>query len=133
MAVFLSLSEKDTFDFAKSYAQALKKGDVVLLYGEMGAGKTVFAKGIAKGLGIKEEILSPTYAYMNEYDDLFCHYDCYRLTSLEQAEGLGLLDYLFGPYICLLEWPENIFSGAPKGAKIVKIKKTGEGREIEYE
>ncbi|MDE6849818.1 MAG: tRNA (adenosine(37)-N6)-threonylcarbamoyltransferase complex ATPase subunit type 1 TsaE [Clostridia bacterium] len=86
MAIFLSGSEKATVLFAKEYAKTLKKGDVVLLNGDMGAGKTVFCKGVAQGLGIKDEILSPTYAYMNDYGGKLYHYDCYRLTSGAQAE-----------------------------------------------
>ena len=68
MAVFLSDSREATEAFAAGYAKTLSAGDVVLLDGEMGAGKTVFAKGVAKGLGIEEEVTSPTYAYMNDYD-----------------------------------------------------------------
>ena len=67
MAVFISDSADKTMEFAREYAKTLKGGDTVLLNGEMGAGKTVFAKGVARGLGIEDEILSPTYAYMNDY------------------------------------------------------------------
>lgn len=93
MSVFLSDSREATEAFAAGYAKTLSAGDVVLLDGEMGAGKTVFAKGVAKGLGIEEEVTSPTYAYMNDYDGKLFHYDCYRIESPEQAEALGLADY----------------------------------------
>ena len=86
MAVYLSGSERATVEFAKEYSKTLRAGDVVLLNGDMGAGKTVFCKGIAKGLGIEDEILSPTYAYMNDYDGKLYHYDCYRLNSGAEAE-----------------------------------------------
>ena len=95
MAVFISRSAEQTVDFAREYASSLKGGDVVLLNGEMGAGKTVFAKGVALGLGIDDEILSPTYAYMNDYGGKLYHYDCYRLSSGAQAEGLGLTCLLY--------------------------------------
>ena len=81
MAEFFSHSEEETIEFAKKYAATLVPGDVVLLEGEMGAGKTAFAKGVAKGLGISEEVTSPTYAYLNSYSDKLYHYDCYRIRS----------------------------------------------------
>ncbi|MDE6557468.1 MAG: tRNA (adenosine(37)-N6)-threonylcarbamoyltransferase complex ATPase subunit type 1 TsaE [Clostridia bacterium] len=123
MAIFLSGSEKATLAFAKQYAKTLRAGDVVLLEGEMGAGKTVFVKGVAQGLGVKDEILSPTYAYMNDYDGKLYHYDCYRLSSGAQAEKLGLTDYFSGNGVCLIEWAENIADVLPKNCKKVTIKK----------
>ena len=125
MAIFLSGSEKATVLFAKEYAKTLKKGDVVLLNGDMGAGKTVFCKGVARGFGIKDEILSPTYAYMNDYGGKLYHYDCYRLTSGAQAESLGLTDYFNGDGVCLIEWSENIADVLPDDCKKVTIKKIG--------
>ena len=108
MAVFISHSAEETFEFAKRYAVTLHGGDVVLLGGDMGAGKTVFAKGVAFGLGIRDEITSPTYAYMNDYYGRLYHYDCYRLSSGAQAEALGLTDYFYSNGVCLVEWAENI-------------------------
>lgn len=125
MAIFLSGSEKATLSFAIEYAKTLKKGDVVLLNGDMGAGKTVFCKGVAQGLGIKDEILSPTFAYMNEYDGKLFHYDCYRLSSGAQAESLGLTDYFHGDGVCLIEWSDNIADVLPEDCKRVFIKKIG--------
>ena len=66
MAIFISKSREDTEKFAENFAKTLRAGDVVLLDGDMGAGKTVFSKGVAKGLDIQEEVTSPTYAYMND-------------------------------------------------------------------
>ena len=134
MAIFVSNSAKDTFDFGAKYAKSLSAGDVVLLNGEMGAGKTVFAKGVAKGLGIDDEILSPTYAYMNDYYGKLYHFDCYRLKDGGQAEGLGLTDYFYAGGICLIEWAENIRSVLPDRVKTVTVNKISEGgREIIYE
>lgn len=133
MAVFISKSREETEKFAAAYAKTLSAGDVVLLDGEMGAGKTVFAKGVAGGLGIKDEVTSPTYAYMNDYDGILFHYDCYRIESPRQAENLGLTDYFEMGGICLVEWSENIAPLLPAYAKRVTIRKTGENeREIEY-
>lgn len=122
MVKFLSESVEDTINFARQYARTLNKGDVVLLEGELGAGKTVFAKGVALGLGITDEVLSPTYAYMNDYSGVLYHYDCYRLSGGEAATALGLCDYFGGDGICLIEWAENIKDVLPEGCKKVIIK-----------
>lgn len=134
MAIFISKSPGDTLKFGEEYAKTLCAGDVVLLNGEMGAGKTVFAKGVAAGLGIGDEILSPTYAYMNDYYGKLYHFDCYRLSCGEQAEGLGLTDYFYADGVCLVEWAENISSVLPDKVKRVTIEKTKEDeRRIIYE
>ncbi len=104
-----------------------------MLDGEMGAGKTVFAKGVALGLGISDEILSPTYAYMNDYGGKLYHFDCYRLSSGGQAESLGLCDYFYAGGICLIEWAQNISSVLPEKVRRVMIEKTADGRKIVYE
>ena len=133
MATYFSRSRKETQAFATEYAKTLSAGDVVLLDGDMGAGKTVFAKGVAQGLGIEEEVTSPTYAYMNDYDGVLFHYDCYRIESVEQAERLGLADYFDMGGICLIEWAQNIAPLLPAKVKRVHIKKISETeREIEY-
>lgn len=133
MAVFISGSREETEKFAEGYAKTLSPGDVVILDGDMGAGKTVFAKGIAKGLGIEEEVTSPTYAYMNDYGGRLFHYDCYRIEAPEQAEALGLADYFDMGGVCLVEWAENIAPLLPEDAKRVRIVKIDENkREIEY-
>ena len=123
---YLSKSVLQTQNIAKQFAKTLKKGDVVLLNGEMGAGKTVFVKGVAKALGITAQITSPTYAYMNDYDGILYHYDCYRLSSGEDAEGLGLTDYFYADGICIIEWAQNIESVLPKNRKVVNITKIDE-------
>lgn len=134
MAIFISEKPGDTLEFASKYALTLKGGDVVLLNGEMGAGKTVFAKGVALGLGIEDEVLSPTYSYMNDYSGKLYHFDCYRLKDGGQAEALGLCDYFYADGICLIEWAENISSVLPEKVKKVSIEKLGgDKRRIEYE
>ena len=133
MNTFLSESEESTREFAGKYAATLKPYDVVILDGEMGAGKTAFVKGLAKGLGIKEEVTSPTYAYMNDYDGRLFHYDCYRIESAEQAERMGLADYFDMGGICVIEWAQNIAPLLPENCKRVTIKKLGgNAREIGY-
>lgn len=133
MAVFISHSCGETLAFAAEYAKTLHGGDVVLLNGEMGAGKTAFAKGVALGLGIVDEVTSPTYAYMNDYGGKLYHYDCYRLSSGAHAEALGLTDYFYGNGVCLIEWAENIAEVLPENCRTVTIKKAGDDvRKIEY-
>ena len=129
MTEFFSCSREQTMDIAATVARQLQAGDTVLLDGEMGAGKTVFAKGIAKGLGVEEEVTSPTYAYMNEYEGkslVLYHYDCYRIERVEQAEELGLADYFDRQGVCLVEWAQNIAPLLPEKFIRIKIEKIGE-------
>ena len=120
-----SKSAKQTENIAFEYAKTLNKGDVVILSGDLGAGKTQFVKGVAKYLGF-DGVTSPTYAYLNVYGDVLYHYDCYRLSCGEDAERLGLTDYFNGDNICLIEWAENIEDALPEKVKKVTILKTGE-------
>ena len=118
--------------YAQNFASSLKGGDVILLEGEMGAGKTVFVKGLARGLGITDEVLSPTYAYMNEYGDgKLYHYDCYRLTSGAQAEGLGLTEYFYGNGVCVVEWPEIARAFLPEDFAQLSLAHDGNARTVE--
>ena len=132
MAVFVSNSEEDTLSFAEEYAKTVQAGDVVCLEGDMGAGKTVFSKGVARGLGIFDEVTSPTYAYVNSYGNKLFHFDCYRVTSEEFAEALGFSEYFDMGGICLVEWSENIRGLLPKHHKSVRITGSGNKREIIY-
>ena len=121
--VKITKSREETIKFAEEYGKTLRGGDVLLLDGEMGAGKTVFTKGIALALGINAEITSPTYAYLYDYDGKLYHYDCYRLSSGEDAEALGLTEYFYGNGVCVVEWSENIADVLPDNCKRVKIEK----------
>lgn len=121
--VKITKSREETIKFAEEYGKTLRGGDVLLLDGDMGAGKTVFTKGIALALGINDEITSPTYAYLNDYDGKLFHYDCYRLSSGEDAEALGLTEYFYGNGVCVVEWSENIADVLPDNCKRVKIEK----------
>ena len=122
---YFSNSAKQTEDIAFEYAKTLSKGDVVVLSGDLGAGKTAFTKGVAKYFGFSG-VTSPTYAYLNVYGDFIYHYDCYRLSCGEDAERLGLTDYFNGDNICLIEWAENIEDVLPDKVKQVTILKTGD-------
>ncbi len=122
---YFSKSAKQTEDIAFEYAKTLNKGDVVVLSGDLGAGKTAFTKGVAKFFGLSG-VTSPTYAYLNVYGDVLYHYDCYRLSCGEDAERLGLTDYFNGDNICLIEWAENIEDALPDKVKTVTIQKISE-------
>lgn len=123
----ISSSAKQTEGIAFEYAKTLKKGDVVLLFGDLGAGKTAFVKGVARFFGFTG-VTSPTYAYLNVYGDLIYHYDCYRLSCSEDAERLGLTDYFNGDNVCLIEWPMNIEDVLPDNCKKVVIEKIDENK-----
>lgn len=122
---FISSSQKQTEEIAFEYAKTLKNGDVVVLSGDLGAGKTAFTKGVARFFNL-DGVTSPTYAYLNVYGDKLYHYDCYRLSCGEDAERLGLTDYFGGDNICLIEWAENIEDVLPENYKKVEIRKISE-------
>lgn len=124
----ISNSQQNTLDIAFEYAKTLNRGDVVLLCGDLGAGKTHFVKGVAKYFNIQTEVTSPTYAYLNVYGNFIYHYDCYRLSCGEDAVMLGLTDYFNGDNICFIEWAENISDVLPSNVKTVRIEKIGENQ-----
>lgn len=109
---YVSESEQQTMDIAFSFAQSLRGGEVILLNGELGAGKTTFSKGLALGLGVEERITSPTFTLLNVYEsgrlNLY-HFDMYRLA--EESD----LDYGFDEYygkkdsVCLIEWSKGSY------------------------
>lgn len=122
---YLSKSAKQTEDIAFEFAKTIKLGDVIILEGDLGAGKTAFTKGVARFFGL-DGVTSPTYAYLNIYGDKIYHYDCYRLSCGEDAERLGLTDYFGGDNVCIIEWAENIEDALPSQLKKVKIIKISE-------
>ena len=122
---YISENTADTLRIAEEYAETLKKGDTVLLSGDLGAGKTEFIKGVCKYYNISG-VTSPTYAYLNVYGDFIYHFDFYRLSSEEDAEILGLADYFGGDNLCLVEWGENVKGILPENAKRVIIEKVSE-------
>ena len=122
---YLSKSAKQTEDIAFEFAKTIKLGDVIILEGDLGAGKTAFTKGVARFFGL-DGVTSPTYAYLNIYGDKIYHYDCYRLSCGEDAERLGLTDYFGGDNVCIIEWAENIEDALPAQLKKVKIIKISE-------
>ena len=114
-----SVRPEETFEIAESLGRQLHGGEIICLYGDLGAGKTVFAKGLGKGLGIDEEITSPTFTLIQEYNSLLrdnlrlIHMDLYRLKHPEEAETIGVFDYFQDDCVCLIEWPELIVDSIP--------------------
>lgn len=131
-----SLSEDETADLGRTLARGMKGGELVLLEGELGLGKTVFARGIATGLGIAaEDVNSPSFTLVQEYSDgrlpMF-HVDLYRLTSGEEVETLGLDDLLASDAIVVIEWGDKLPPHHRRGAITVRFHDVGEGsRRIE--
>lgn len=109
--VFHSHSPEETEFLGTRLAARLRPGDIVAFWGDLGAGKTAFTRGIARGLGIKDPVTSPTYTIVNEYltgtMPLF-HFDMYRLASEDDLFDIGWEDYLERGGVCVVEWTENV-------------------------
>ncbi|MBQ7118924.1 MAG: tRNA (adenosine(37)-N6)-threonylcarbamoyltransferase complex ATPase subunit type 1 TsaE [Oscillospiraceae bacterium] len=106
---YITKNERETESIGENFAKSLKPGCIVALRGEMGAGKTVFVRGVARGLGISGRVTSPTYTVVNEYNGempLF-HFDLYRLGSADELFEIGFDDYLSRGGVCLIEWFEK--------------------------
>ena len=141
MSTIHTNSSKETLNFAKKFAKTLKGGEILGLVGDLGAGKTVFAKGLAEALGVKENIVSPTFVIMKVYNvkskdqpdvKKFCHIDAYRIGE-NDIIGIGALDYFTRKdTISLIEWSDRIQAILPENTKIVNIRHLGDDhREIE--
>jgi tRNA threonylcarbamoyladenosine biosynthesis protein TsaE len=117
-------SLEETLEFGQRLGRKLQRGDVVALFGELGAGKTALVKGIARGLGITDEVTSPTFTLIHEYGGgrvpLF-HIDLYRLDSLEQALAIGIEEYLDIAGVTAIEWSEKIDKLLPATATRIRI------------
>ena len=116
-------SENETRGFAKTIAEKLSAGDVILYTGEMGAGKTAFTKGIAEYFGTEEEVTSPTFALVHEYSGRVpvFHFDLYRISGFDDLYAIGFFDYLDRGGILAVEWSENIPELENELENVVKI------------
>ena len=138
MEKYTSQSVTDTENIAFDFAKRLNPDDTVLYTGEMGAGKTYFTKGIARALGVTEEVTSPTFALINEYYgalNIF-HFDLYRISSFDDLYAIGFFDYFGRNGVLCIEWSENISFDMDYPASVyrVSISKTGDtSREITIE
>ena len=121
----ISSSEKETERIAEEFASEAKPGDVICLYGDLGAGKTQFVKGFVKAFGLSgNEVNSPTFTIINEYDGSVpvYHFDCYRLEHEEEALEIGAEEYFYGNGVCIIEWPERILGVLPDSRKEIQLK-----------
>ena len=128
---YLTKSEAETEALGARLAEQLEPGGVVAFTGDLGAGKTAFTRGLARGLGITERVTSPTFTIVNEYEGgrlpLF-HFDMYRLGSSEELFGIGWEDYLARGGVCAVEWSENVEDALEEDAVRVDIRR-GDGED----
>lgn len=120
---------EETENAGAKFAKSLPAGAVVALYGDLGAGKTAFVRGMARGLNSPSHVTSPTFTIVNEYDgDLpLFHFDMYRLGSSDELFDIGWEDYLARNGICVVEWSENVrdaFDGTETTVRIDKLSDT---------
>ncbi|MCI9243450.1 MAG: tRNA (adenosine(37)-N6)-threonylcarbamoyltransferase complex ATPase subunit type 1 TsaE [Lawsonibacter sp.] len=121
---FITNSEGETEALGVRLAEALAPGAVIAFTGGLGAGKTAFTRGLARGLGIADRVASPTFTIVNEYEGgrlpLF-HFDMYRLGSSDELFDIGWEDYLARGGVCAVEWSENVAGALEEGAILVDI------------
>lgn len=113
---FISHSTAQTEQFATEFAHQLRPGDLIACRGGMGMGKTAFARGLARGLGLADEVSSPTFALVQEYTNgniPLYHFDMYRILDEESLYSTGFFDYLTQQAVLFIEWSENITSALP--------------------
>lgn len=118
--------ESETFELGASLGEKAKEGQVYTLIGDLGVGKTIFTKGLAKGLGIEEPVSSPTFTIVQIYEEgrmPFYHFDVYRIGDVEEMEEIGYEDYVFGRGVSLIEWADRIAEILPEHYTEVKIEK----------
>ena len=110
MEEFISNSAEETLAIASNFAKTLSRGDIVLLDGDLGAGKTVFVKGVANAFSNGKVVaVSPTFVIVNVYDtdpEIY-HFDLYRINDVSELDAIGAEEYFYGGGICFVEWPER--------------------------
>ncbi len=123
--VVLSRSAEDTLAVGEAVGRAARPGLVVALQGDLGAGKTVLTKGVARGLGVARwrYVSSPTFTLHNVYRGrlVLHHVDLYRMGGEGDLEGAGLVEVLYGPGVCVIEWPDRFFAGLPEDRLTVRF------------
>lgn len=129
-----SFSPDETKDLAFKLAGFLKAGDVLALFGDLGAGKTCFTQGLALGLAVKRPVKSPTFQIIREYEGRLplYHFDLYRLGEAEELYEIGYEDYVYGNGVTVIEWPGRAEELLPEARLEIHLKSTGqEARELE--
>ena len=125
MKVYDSYSYEDTARIAAEFAAALKGGEFIAMYGDLGAGKTAFVQGLAKALGITRHVTSPTFTIVNEYEGRLplYHFDVYRIASPDEMYEIGYEDYIKSDGVCVVEWAELIEELFPEDYIKLSIRK----------
>jgi len=121
-----TFSQEETIEVRRKLGKLLQKGDIVCITGELGTGKTILTKGIAKAVGIGEHITSPTFTIVNEYEEgkfPFYHFDVYRISDPEEMYEIGFEEYLYGDGIVVIEWADLIDDILPRENIWITIKK----------
>ena len=121
-----TFSEEETFALGEKIGKEAHPGQVYTLLGDLGVGKTVFTKGVARGLGIQKSVNSPTFTILQVYEDgriPFYHFDVYRIGDVEEMEEIGYEDYFYGDGICFIEWANLIEEIIPKDRIQITIQK----------
>lgn len=124
--VIESNCEKETYELGCRLGQEARAGQVYMLVGDLGVGKTVFTKGLAAGLGIEEPVSSPTFTIVQVYEEgrlPFYHFDVYRIGDVEEMDEVGFEDYVYGEGVSLIEWANLIEEILPQHYTEVKIEK----------
>ena len=132
MQKFLSKSPQETEQIAEKLSKTLKGTEVIAMFGGLGAGKTAFTRGLARGLGIDDGVSSPTFALVNEYEGKFTvyHFDMYRVSTWDDLYSTGFFDYIDNG-IMIIEWSENIEEFLPENHITIIINHISENeREI---
>ena len=121
--IFFTNNETETIELGKKIGALLAPGDVLALSGTLGAGKTTFTKGIAQALNISEEITSPTFCLISEYDGRLplYHFDVYRLSGSDDFVNLGAEEMIYGNGVCIIEWSEKIKDELPENTIFISI------------
>ena len=121
-----TFSEKETYDLGKELGAKAAPGQILCIDGDLGVGKTVFTKGFAKGLGVEEDVVSPTFTIIQIYDEgklPLYHFDVYRIGEPEEMYEIGFEDYFYGEGVCLIEWASLIEELLPRNVVRIKIEK----------
>ena len=129
MQEFITKNESETEALGERFAASLPDGSVVAMYGDLGAGKTAFVRGMARGMGLDCRVSSPTFTIVNEYlgPRTLIHFDMYRLSGAEELFDIGWEDYLARGAVCAVEWSENVedaFFGDEIRVRIEKLSDT---------
>ncbi|SJZ34357.1 tRNA (adenosine(37)-N6)-threonylcarbamoyltransferase complex ATPase subunit type 1 TsaE [Selenihalanaerobacter shriftii] len=132
MLTLSTASPEETVELGEKLGELLANGDIICLQGDLGAGKTYLAKGILKGIGVNEEVTSPTYTLVNEYQGELpaYHIDLYRISDYRELYDIGFEEYLYGDGITIIEWPDKSGSLMPDNYLNITIKGEENSRKI---